>query len=130
MVQLLVCDDSADVRASLRALLGELEDVEIVAEAADGEEAVRLALELRPDVVLMDVSMPVLDGVTTTRRLHELLPATRIVAFTGADDTDVVMAMREAGASAYLVKGAPLEDPKSWAMTWRAYRRKHGANGR
>src|SRR5206468_1877560 len=66
------------------------------------------AVDLTPDVVLMDVAMPVLSGVEATRRLHELLPATRIVALAGSDDLNDVNAMLDAGASAYCVKGAPL----------------------
>jgi diguanylate cyclase (GGDEF)-like protein len=107
MVRLLVCDDSREARMALRAMLGASE-IEIVGEAADGAEAVTLALQLRPDVVLMDVGMPVVDGIAATRRLRELLPSARIVAFTGAEEVDVVMAMMDAGASDYCVKGAPL----------------------
>jgi ribonuclease P protein subunit RPR2 len=107
MVRLLVCDDSREARVALRAMLAASE-IEIVGEAADGAEAVALALQLRPDVVLMDVGMPVVDGIAATRRLRELVPTARIVAFTGADEVDVVMAMMDAGASDYCVKGAPL----------------------
>src|SRR5919199_5388557 len=107
MVRLLVCDNSAEARAALRAMLAGCE-IDIVGEAADGAEAVALALQLRPDVVLMDVGMPVVDGIAATRRIRELVPSARVVAFTGADEVDVVMAMMDAGASDYCVKGAPL----------------------
>jgi diguanylate cyclase (GGDEF)-like protein len=108
MIRLLICDDAAEARAMLRTVLAADREFEIVGEAADGSEAIALAVDLSPDVVLMDVAMPVLDGVEATRRLKELLPATRIVALAGSDDLQVVDAMIEAGASAYCVKGAPL----------------------
>jgi diguanylate cyclase (GGDEF)-like protein len=108
MIRLLLCDDSADARAALRAMLHEQGDIEIVGEAADGEQAVALAIQLAPDVVLMDVAMPVLDGIAATARIRPLLPAARIVAFAGSTERDVVEAMLEAGADAYCVKGAPL----------------------
>jgi putative two-component system response regulator len=82
--------------------------IEIVGEASNGSEAIALAVDLTPDVVLMDVAMPVLSGVEATRRLHELLPATRVVALAGSDDLKDVNAMLDAGASAYCIKGAPL----------------------
>ena len=107
MIRLLVCDDAADARELVRALLSTQAAIEVVGEAANGEEAIARARELEPDVVLMDVEMPLLDGVTATRRLRDVLPSARIVAFAGSQETDTVMAMMEAGASAYCVKGAP-----------------------
>ena len=108
MIRLLVCDDSAEVRKLLRTVLAADREIEIVGEAADGSEAIAMALELTPDVVLMDVAMPILDGIEATRKLRELLPSTRIVALAGSDDFEVVTAVLEAGASAYCMKGAPL----------------------
>jgi cyclic di-GMP phosphodiesterase len=108
MIRLLVCDDSTEARKLLRTVLAADREIEIVGEAADGGEAIALALELTPDVVLMDVAMPVLDGIEATRKLRELLPSTRIVALAGSDDFEVVNAVLEAGASAYCIKGAPL----------------------
>jgi ribonuclease P protein subunit RPR2 len=108
MIRLLVCDDSTEARKLLRTVLAADREIEIVGEAADGSEAIALALELTPDVVLMDVAMPVLDGIEATRKLRDLLPAVRIVALAGSDDLDVVDAVLEAGASAYCIKGAPL----------------------
>ena len=105
-VRLLVCDDSVELRTLLRETLAAHPRIEIVGEADDGAEAVELAGKLEPDVVLMDVELPVLDGVEATRRLHALLPAARIVAFAGSDDTTTVMAMMAAGASAYCAKSA------------------------
>src|SRR5205085_10347722 len=88
--------------------LHEQGEIEIVGEAADGARAVELAAVLGPDVVLMDVAMPILDGVGATARIRKLLPGSRIVAFAGSSERDVVDAMLEAGADAYCVKGAPL----------------------
>jgi diguanylate cyclase (GGDEF)-like protein len=108
MIRLLMCDDSAEARTLLRTMLAGDREIEIVGEATDGSEALALAIDLSPDVVLMDVAMPVVDGVEATRRLKELLPSTRIVALAGSDDLEVADAMLDAGASAYCVKGAPL----------------------
>src|SRR2546426_10548747 len=108
MLRLLICDDSPETRELLRVRLAGQPEIEIVAEAENGEEAVSLAAASEPDVVLMDVRMPVLDGVTATRRIRRLLPKVRIVAYAGSDDSEDVMAMMEAGADAYCVKGAPL----------------------
>src|SRR5438132_14364028 len=100
MLRLLICDDSAEARRMLRTVLASDRAIEIVGEAANGSEAIALAVDLKPDVVLMDVAMPVLAGVEATRRLHELLPATRIVALAGSDDLKDVNSMLDAGASA------------------------------
>jgi diguanylate cyclase (GGDEF)-like protein len=108
MIELLICDDSDEARAALRTMLADHDEIALVGEAANGDEAVELALELRPDVVLMDLHMPVVDGVDATRRIAKLLPSTRVVAYSGADDSGSVSAMTEAGAAAYCVKGAPL----------------------
>jgi cyclic di-GMP phosphodiesterase len=107
-IRVLVCDDSPEIRALLRELLRGHERVEIVGDASDGREAVRLARELSPDVVLMDVAMPVLDGIAATRQLRECCPGVRVIAFTGSDSPEAVMGMMEAGASDYCMKGAPL----------------------
>jgi cyclic di-GMP phosphodiesterase len=108
MIRLLVCDDSAEARKLLRTMLAEEREIEIVGEAADGAQAIAMGLELTPDVVLMDVVMPVLDGIEATRKLHALLPSARIVALAGSDEVEIVETMLEAGASAYCIKGAPL----------------------
>ena len=108
MIRLLICDDSAETRKMLRKVLGPDHEIEIVGEAVDGSEAIALAVDLSPDVVLVDVRLPVVDGVEATRRLKELLPSTRIVALAGANDLRIVDRMLDAGASAYCVEGAPL----------------------
>ncbi|MBF8190788.1 response regulator transcription factor [Nonomuraea sp. K274] len=105
-MRLLIADDHPIVRDGLRAALGGEPDLEIVGEAADGAEAVRLAAELRPDVVLMDLRMPGMDGVAAIRRLSGTGP--RVLVLT-TFDTDVLPAL-EAGASGYLLKDAPPEE--------------------
>jgi ribonuclease P protein subunit RPR2 len=108
MIDLLICDDSDEARAALRTMLADHDEIALVGEAVNGEDAVALALALQPDVVLMDLRMPILDGVEATRRIAQLLPDVRIVAFSGVDDATSVSTMMEAGAVAYCVKGAPL----------------------
>jgi len=106
VIRVLVADDQAIVRDGLVTLLGLLDDLEIVGEAADGEQAIRLALETRPDVVLMDLRMPVLDGAAATARILEQLPDTAVVVLTTfADDASIAGALR-AGARGYLTKDA------------------------
>ncbi|TMS00757.1 response regulator [Nonomuraea basaltis] len=105
-LRLLIADDHPIVRDGLRAALGAEPDLEIVGEAADGAQAVRLAAELRPDVVLMDLRMPGMDGVAAIRRLSGTGP--RVLVLT-TFDTDVLPAL-EAGASGYLLKDAPPEE--------------------
>lgn len=110
MVRVFICDDSATSRALLRRELARDPEVEIVGEAENGEDCLRVAPSRRPDVVFMDVDMPVLDGIETTRRLHALIPGTRIVALTARDAQETVVAMVEAGASSYALKGAKLAE--------------------
>ena len=109
-VRVLLADDQRLVRESLGTLLGLLGGVELVATASDGEEAVALAAEHQPQVVLMDLRMPRLDGIQATRRLRELCPAVRVIALTTyADDESVLGALR-AGARGYLTKDASGEE--------------------
>jgi DNA-binding NarL/FixJ family response regulator len=112
-VRVLLADDQRLVRESLGMLLGLLGGIELVATASDGEEAVALAAEHRPQVVLMDLRMPRLDGIEATRRLRECLPDVRVIALTTfADDESVLGALR-AGARGYLTKDASGEDIRS-----------------
>jgi len=105
-VRVLAADDQRVVREGLAMLLGLLPDVEVVGTAADGEEVLALAAELRPDVILMDLRMPRMDGVEATRRLRERDPAVKVIVLTTyADDRSVLDALR-AGALGYLTKDA------------------------
>jgi DNA-binding NarL/FixJ family response regulator len=103
VTRLLLVDDHALVRAGLRSLL-ESAGFEVVGEAADGREAVSVALRTRPEVVVMDVVMPVLNGVDATRRLVGELPGVRVIGLSGFTDERSVVAMFEAGARGYLLK--------------------------
>jgi DNA-binding NarL/FixJ family response regulator len=109
-VRVLLADDQRLVRESLSTMLGLLDGIELLGTAADGEEAVRLASELRPEVVLMDLRMPGIDGIEATRLLHEQQPEIGVIALTTyADDESVLGALR-AGARGYLTKDASSED--------------------
>jgi DNA-binding NarL/FixJ family response regulator len=104
VIRVLIADDHPVVRDGLSGIFGGAEDFEVVGLASDGEEAVELARRLKPDVVLMDLRMPRMDGVTAIR---QLAPAQRILVLTTFDaDTDVLPAI-EAGATGYLLKDAP-----------------------
>lgn len=105
-IRVLVADDQAIVRDGLVTVLGLLSDIEIVGEAADGEQAVREALATKPDVVLMDLRMPVLDGPCATARIVAALPATAVVVLTTYADDDSIAAALRAGARGYLTKDA------------------------
>ena len=106
MIRVLIADDQALVRGGFRALLDAQPDIEVVGEAADGDTAVALASELRPDVVLMDVRMPGSDGLEATRRIvaDADLAATKVVILTTFDLDDYVFAALRAGASGFLLK--------------------------
>jgi DNA-binding NarL/FixJ family response regulator len=106
VIRVAIADDQSLVRAGLRALLDAQPDVEVVAEAADGEEAIRSCLEGRPDVVLMDVRMPNVDGITATQRIadDERLSGVRVVVLTTFDLDEYVFEALRAGASGFLVK--------------------------
>jgi DNA-binding NarL/FixJ family response regulator len=103
-VRVLLADDQALFREALATLLSARAEVEVVAEAGDGAEALERAAECRPDVVLMDLHMPVLDGIGATRRLRVEQPAVRVLALTTFDDDEDVFAALRAGALGYLLK--------------------------
>jgi DNA-binding NarL/FixJ family response regulator len=103
-VRVLLVDDQALFREALATLLDVRDDVEVVGEAADGDEALRRVAALSPDVVLMDLRMPVLDGIAATRRLRAERPDVRVIALTTFDDDEDVFAALRAGAVGYLLK--------------------------
>ena len=109
-LRIIVADDQASVREGLVLLLGALPDIEVVASAPDGEQAIALVAEHAPDAILLDLHMPVLDGIETTRRLTAEHPKVAIVVLTTyLDDTSVLEALR-AGARSYLTKDADRKD--------------------
>jgi len=109
-VRVLIADDHPVFRDGLASLLGTQPDVTVVATAADGAEAVALATELVPDVVVMDLQMPELNGIDATRRLAETRPDIRVLVFTMGEEDGTVLAAMRAGARGYLVKGASQEE--------------------
>jgi DNA-binding NarL/FixJ family response regulator len=109
-VRVLLADDHVVVRTGLRAILDSSDDVEVVGEAGDGAEAIALALQLRPDVVLMDLRMPEVDGVSATARLREADRGVPVLVLTTYDaDADIFRAI-EAGATGYLLKDATRDE--------------------
>jgi DNA-binding NarL/FixJ family response regulator len=106
MIKVLLADDQGLVRAGFRMILGAEDDLEVVGEAADGLEAVELVQRLEPDVVLMDIRMPGLDGIEATRRAIAARPSVRVVVLTTFDLDEYVYAALRAGASAFLLKDA------------------------
>ena len=108
--RVLLVDDHAMVRRGLRDFLALFEDIEVVGEAGDGQEALAATDELRPDVVVMDLNLPVLDGVEATRQLRATRPDVEVVALTGFVEEERVMAAIEAGAAGFLLKDAEPDD--------------------
>ena len=103
-VRVMIVDDHAVVREGLRNFLGMLPAIELVAEAASGAEAIELAPKAKPQVVLMDLMMPVMDGIEATRRLHEAHPDVKVIVLTSFADDDRLFPALRAGAVAYLLK--------------------------
>jgi DNA-binding NarL/FixJ family response regulator len=110
IIRVLIAEDHTIVRKGLRALLDESSNIEVIAEAADGHEAVEKAGDLRPDVVVMDISMPLLGGLEATRRIKERFPIIKVVILTMHSDEEYIFQSLRSGAEAYLVKEtAPAE---------------------
>jgi DNA-binding NarL/FixJ family response regulator len=109
-VRVVLADDQRVVREGLEMLLGLLPGIEVVGSAADGEEAVRLAVARAADVVLMDLRMPRMDGIEATRRLADARPASRVIALTTYADEPTVLSALRAGARGYLTKDAGAEE--------------------
>jgi two-component system, NarL family, response regulator NreC len=109
-IRILLADDHAVVRQGFKMILGAQADMEIVGEAGNGREAVQVAEELKPDIVVMDVAMPELNGIEATRRLTAALPHTRVIALSMHKDSVYVREILRAGARGYLLKDSPAGD--------------------
>jgi CheY-like chemotaxis protein len=103
-LRILIADDHAVARAGLRELLGRRPRLQVVGEAANGVDAISQAIALKPDVIIMDVSMPQMNGIDATREIHTTLPRIRIVGLSTNDDQATERLMRRAGAEAYFTK--------------------------
>ena len=107
MIRVLVADDHPIVRAGIVGLLSAAADIDVVGEAVDGLDAVRLAAELEPDLVLMDLRMPALDGAEATARIIDARPTAKVLVLTTYETDEHILGAIEAGASGYLLKAAP-----------------------
>ena len=110
MIKVLLVDDQGLIRQGLRALLELEPDIEIVGEAENGEQAINLVAEFQPDVVLLDIRMPIMDGVAATREIQKHFPKTKILVLTTFDDDEYVSAALKNGAMGYLLKDTPSEE--------------------
>ena len=103
-IKILIADDHAVVREGTRKILEQEQDLEVVGEAGDGEEAVRQATSLKPDVAIIDVAMPKLDGIEATKQIKALCPTITVLILSAYDDDQFVFSLLEAGAAGYLLK--------------------------
>jgi two-component system response regulator NreC len=110
VIRVLIVDDHGIIRAGLRSLLNQYEDIQVVGEAADGWEAIELATRLRPDVVLMDIAMPRLRGIEATAEIRQRLPETHVLALTVHDRKEYFFAILKAGGSGYVLKESEPEE--------------------
>ncbi len=108
-IAVMIVDDHARVRQGLRTFFSTCPDLRVVAEAANGEEALECCVRARPDVVVMDMMMPAMDGPTATGRIRELCPDSKVIALSSFGDPDVVRRAMEAGAAAYVLKDSSPE---------------------
>ena len=112
-ISVVVCDDVPELRRLARAVLEEDGDMKVVGEAADGREAIEVIERLQPRIVVLDLSMPELDGLEAIPLIHQVSPVTEIVIFSGFEESKVAEVALRLKASRYVRKGAPLEDLRS-----------------
>lgn len=110
MIRLIVVDDHIKVHQGIAAIIDAFDDLEIVGHASNGQEAISLIYEQQPDLVLMDVIMPVMNGIEATRRIHATQPHIKILALSSFHDTDSVRQMLNAGAVGYVLKNTSIDD--------------------
>ncbi len=111
-IRIMIVDDQDVVRRGLNLFFASIEELEVVAEAANGAEAIQLCDEVLPDVVLMDLMMPKMDGVTATKIIRQKHPHIQVIALSSVYDGEAIQQMLEAGAHGYLLKNAPVDDLK------------------
>ncbi len=109
-IEIIIADDHVVVRKGTRQILEEESDFKVVGEAVNGEEAVKLVTELKPDVAIVDIAMPVLDGIKATKRIKAISPSTAVLILSVYDNDEFVFALLEAGAAGYLMKDASGQD--------------------
>jgi NarL family two-component system response regulator LiaR len=105
-IRIAIADDHPLLREAMRNVLEQHEDMEVLGEASDGEEAVKLSSELKPDIIVMDIVMPKLSGIEATKQIRKVSPSTAVLVLTAYDDDRYVMGLLEAGAAGYLLKSA------------------------
>jgi NarL family two-component system response regulator LiaR len=109
-IRVMIVDDHEMIRNGLTVFLEAFDDLELVGEAANGTEAVRLCAKARPNVILMDLVMPEMDGIAATRAIRQAYPAVQVIALTSFGDQDLVQRALQAGAVSYLLKNASIDD--------------------
>ena len=109
-IRVILADDHTLVRQGIRQFLEETDDIAVVAEASNGEDAVRLAEQHQPDVAVLDVQMPVLNGIEATRQIKSRVPSVRVLILTAYDEDPYVFALLQAGADGYILKSADADD--------------------
>ena len=110
MIRLLIVDDQSLIRDGIASLLGLQEDLDVIATASNGLEAIETSQNLEPDVILMDIRMPELDGISATEKIKQNQPTCNILMLTTFDDEDLIVKALQAGASGYLLKDLPTQD--------------------
>lgn len=110
MIRVLLCEDHELVRMGLSIMIDKAEDITLIGEAENGLSGVELAKQLSPDIVLMDIGLPNIDGIEATKRIKEFNPQIKILIFTSRDDSDDVFAAFKSGADGYIMKGASTEN--------------------